>query len=160
VKSQEVTKFVEDMLQDVAPSAALGKDTAMLRGILDRTAEGVGKKMTNQPAVEAELRNLIGTLYRQIGNFGRAEEMHRAALEIRLKVLGPEDPKVAESLNELGLDLQAETKLPEAERVVAEALAIRKRRFGKENADTATSMNDLGAVYRDERRLTEAEALA
>ena len=63
-----------------SPSAALGRDTTMLREILDRTAERVGKEMTNQPAVEAELRSLIGTLYQEIGNYDRAEEMHRAAL--------------------------------------------------------------------------------
>src|SRR5260370_24415213 len=63
VKSQQVTKFLEDMLQGVGPSAALGQDTTMLRGILDRTAESVGKEMTNQPAVEAELRSLICRIY-------------------------------------------------------------------------------------------------
>ena len=35
----------------------------MLRGILDRTAESVGIEMTNQPAVETELRSLLGKLY-------------------------------------------------------------------------------------------------
>jgi hypothetical protein len=37
------------------------------RVILDRTAERVGKEMTHQPAVEAELRSLIGRLYFEIG---------------------------------------------------------------------------------------------
>jgi serine/threonine protein kinase/tetratricopeptide (TPR) repeat protein len=159
VKSQEVTKFLEDMVQGVAPSAALGQDTKMLRAILDRTSENIGK-MANQPAIEAELLNLMGTLYRGIGNKSRAEEMHRSALALRRKLFGSEDPRVAESLNELGLELQAQNKLSEAESVIREALAIRQRRFGRMNGATATSLNDLGAVYRDERRLAEAEALA
>jgi formate hydrogenlyase transcriptional activator len=91
-------KFLEDMLQGVGPSVALGRNTAMLREMLDRTAERVGKEMTNQPAFKAELRNLIGTLYRQLGNYPRAEEMHRAALVIRRKVFGPGSPEVAVSL--------------------------------------------------------------
>src|SRR5882724_10586073 len=62
VKSQQATKFLKDMLNGVGPSVALGRDTTTLREILDQTAERVGKEMTNQPAVEAELRVLIGRL--------------------------------------------------------------------------------------------------
>src|SRR5882724_7907846 len=125
VKSQQVTKFLEDMLNGVGPSVALGRDTTMMREILNRTAERVGREMTNQPAVEAELRNLIGTLYQRIGNYHQADEMHRAALAVRRKLFGPESPEAAASLNELGLDLLAEGRLSEAEAADGEALAIR-----------------------------------
>ncbi|MEJ0091746.1 MAG: tetratricopeptide repeat protein [Limisphaerales bacterium] len=160
VKSQQTTKFLENMLKGVGPSAARGRNTDMLREILDQTAERVGKEMTNQPAVEAELRSLIGRLYQQIGKSGQAEEMHRAALAIRRKLFGSQSPEVAQSLNDLGVALMAERKLSEAEGACSEALAIRRRLFGNENADTATSLNDLSAVYRDEGRLTEADAMA
>jgi len=159
-KSQQVTKFLEDMLNGVAPSVALGRDTTTLRAILDQTAERVGKEMTNQPAVEAELRTLIGRLYRDIGNFDRAEEMNRAALTIDRKLFGPDSPEAAASLNDLGLALMAKNKPSEAERADEEALAIRRRLFGNENADAATSLNDLSAVYRQSGRLTEAEPMA
>ncbi len=160
VKSQQTTKFLEQMLQGVRPSIALGQDTTMLRAMLDLTAERVGKEMTNQPAVEAELRSLTGKLYQQIGNYGRAEEMHRVALAINREIFGSESPEAATSLNSLGLALMAERKLSEAEKVVGEALAIRRKLFGYENADTATSLNDLSAVYRDEGRFKEAEPRA
>jgi tetratricopeptide (TPR) repeat protein len=160
VKSQQVTKFLEDMLNGVGPSVALGRDTTMLREILNRTAERVGKEMTNQPAVEAELRNLIGRLYLQIGNYDRAEEMHRAALVICRKLFGSESPQAAASLNDLGLALMAENKLAEAEEVDGEAHAIRQRLFGNDHADTATSLNDLSSVYRQQGKLAEAEPMA
>src|SRR6185436_1180265 len=50
-RSQQVTKFLEEMLEGVGPSAALGEDTTMLREILDRTAKRVGVEMTNQPGL-------------------------------------------------------------------------------------------------------------
>jgi serine/threonine protein kinase len=159
-KSQQVTKFLENMLNGVAPSVALGRDTTTLRVILDQTAERVGKEMTNQPAVEAELRTLIGRLYRDIGNFDRAEEMNRATLAIDRKLFGPGSAEAAASLNDLGLALMAKNKPSEAEKADREALAIRRRLFGNENADTATSLNDLSAVYRQSGRLPEAELMA
>jgi hypothetical protein len=76
------------MLQGVEPAAALGQDTRMLRGILDRTAERIGKEMTNQPAIEAELRSLIGRLYFEIGNYDGAEKMHRTRLAFYRKQFG------------------------------------------------------------------------
>jgi serine/threonine protein kinase/tetratricopeptide (TPR) repeat protein len=159
-KSQQITKFLEAMLNGVGPSVARGRDTTMLREILDETAERVGKEMTNQPEVEAELRSIIGKLYEEIGNSSQAEEMARRALAIRRKEFGSESLEAAASLNLLGLQLMVQHKLPEAERAHSEALAIRRRRLGDDNADTATSLNDLAAVYRDQGRLAEAEAMA
>jgi eukaryotic-like serine/threonine-protein kinase len=158
-KSQQVTTFLKDMLNCVDPAIALGRDTTILREILDRTAERVGRQMTNQPAVEAELRSLIGTVYRRIGNNDRAEEMYRGALAINLKQFGPQSPEVAASLNDLGLALLAGGRLQEAESVDEEALAIRRRLPGNNDADVATSLNNLGHVYTEDRRRKEAEAL-
>ncbi len=113
-KSRQVTRFLEDMLQGVGPSVALGQDTTILRCILDRTAGSVGSEMTNQPAVEAELRNLIGRVYFAIGNYDQAEKMHRTALAIYQKLTGPESPEAAASLNDLGLALDKKGSTLEA----------------------------------------------
>src|SRR5258708_2920660 len=75
-KSQQVTQFVEEMLKGATPSVAMGVDSPMLLGILDRTAERVAIEMTNQPAVEAELLGLIGRVYWERGIYDRAEKMH------------------------------------------------------------------------------------
>jgi len=157
-KSRQITQFLQEMLQGVGPSVSLGRDTTMLREILDRTAERVGKEMANQPAVEAELRGLIGKLYLEIGNYDRAEQMERVALALNRKLSGPES-QTASLLNDLGQALWKQGKLAEAEEVDREALDIRRRLFGNMNADVATSINDLASVYRRQRKLTEAEAL-
>src|SRR6266404_6356392 len=158
-KAQQATKFLENMLQGVGPSVALGQDTKMLRGILDQTAERVGKEMTNQPTVEAELRTLIGRLYLEIGNYGQAEKMHRATLAIDRKLFGPESPETAAALSDLGVSLWKEGKQPEAEAAHLEAMAIRRQLFGNEHADVATSLNNLANVYRHYQRPMQAEPL-
>jgi eukaryotic-like serine/threonine-protein kinase len=160
VKSREVTKFLEAMLKGVGPSVARGRDTVMLREILDETAERVGKAMTKQPEVEAELCNIIGSLYGEIGNAPKGEEMARRALTLRREKFGADALEAAESLNLLGMLLMVQRKVPEAERAHNEALAIRRRHLGDENADTATSLDALAEVYRDQRRLSEAEEMA
>jgi serine/threonine protein kinase/Tfp pilus assembly protein PilF len=157
-KSRQITQFLEDMLQGVGPSVALGRDTMMLREILDRTAERVGNELANQPAVEAELRGLIGRLYLEIGVYDQAEQMERAALALNRKLSGPES-QTASLLNDLGQALWKQGRLAEAEEVDREAVAMRRRLFGNLNADVATSLNNLASVYRRQRKITEADAL-
>jgi serine/threonine protein kinase len=158
-KSQQVTKFLEDMLQGVGPSVARGEDTAMLRGILDQTAERVGAELTNQPAIEAELRGIIGRLYLEIGNYDQAEKMHLAELALSRELFGSQNSQTAASLNDLGNAFWKQRKLVEAEAAYSEALAIRRRLLGNDHADVATTLNSLGAVYRRQRKLAEAETL-
>lgn len=157
-KAQEVTKFLEEMLRGVGPSVAMGRDTTMLREILNHTVERVGVELKDQPAVEAELRDVMGQLYFELGDYAQAEGMERTAVEIYQELGDPESAEEASSLNELGLALLAEGKLPEAEDANSRALAIRRRRFGNENADVAISLNNLGSVYRQRGKLTQAKA--
>ena len=159
-KSEQITKFLENMLNGVGPSVALGRDTTMLREIVDNTADNVGTELTNQPAIQAEMYGLISGLYREIGNYNKAEATQRRALAINQTLFGEQSKEVAASLNDLGVTLMAENKLHEGEEVDREALAIRLRLFGEDNADTATSLNGLSALYRQDGRLTEAEVMA
>jgi serine/threonine protein kinase/tetratricopeptide (TPR) repeat protein len=160
VKSQQVVAFLEDMLNRAGPQIARGRDSTMMLEILNETTMHLKTELTDQPAVEADLRDLIGKLYEQMGMWPQAEEMEHTALAIRQREFGADSPEVAESLNDLGLEFMAEKKYPEAEKAHAQALAIRRQRLGDENTETATSLNDLAAAYRDQGKLKEAEAMA
>jgi tetratricopeptide (TPR) repeat protein len=158
-KSVQITQFLKDMLEGVGPSVARGRDTAMLREILDRTAERVGNEIHDQPSVEAELRGLIGRLYFEIGNYDQAERMQRAALALFRNLSGPESKETAASLNDLGMALWKQRKLAEAETSYQEALGIRRRLFGNLHPDVASSLNNLASVHRRQRKLAQSEAL-
>ncbi|HEY4415252.1 MAG TPA: tetratricopeptide repeat protein [Verrucomicrobiae bacterium] len=158
-KSRQVTHFLENMLRGVGPSAAQGRDTTMLREILDKTADQVSKELIGQPAVEAELRGLIGQVLEEVGEHEQAEKMDRSALALNQKLFGSENLDTAASLNNLGLVLWREGKLDEAEQMSLKALAIRRHLLGETNSEVATTINNLANVYRVQRRLPEAEAL-
>lgn len=159
-EAKQVKQFLEDMLRGVGPNVALGRDTTILREILGEAAARVGTELTNQPAVEAELRGIIGALYFRTGQLQLAEKMQRTVLAIRQKRFGPESLETATALNDLGLTLMADGKLSEAEQVNREALDIRQRCFGNDNAEVAASQNNLAHVYSQIEKLTEGKALA
>jgi serine/threonine protein kinase len=120
-KSKLVAGFLKDMLQAVGPSRALGRDTTLLREILDRTAGRVSKDLTNQPEVEIELRHILAGTYYDLQLYPRAEQMDRENLQLSRTRLGPENPHVAESLLELGLSLVKLGKPTEADKYLNEA---------------------------------------
>jgi tetratricopeptide (TPR) repeat protein len=159
-KSEQVKQFLEDMLRGVGPSVALGRDTTLLREILNLTSERVGKELTNQPAVEAELRGLIGRVYLEIGSYAQAEEMERAALDINRRQFGPNSKEVGDALNDLGAALWRQGKLVEPEACYQKALAIRQQLLGDDNPNVADSLANLSDVYRHQGRAAEAEALS
>jgi serine/threonine protein kinase len=158
-RSRQATQFLKNMLEGVGPSVARGRNTEMLREILDKTAQEIGQQVGHQPAVEAEMRSLIGRLYLEIGNYVGAETMARAALALYRELIGPASGEAATALNDLGMALWKQRKLTEAEAAYRESLTIRRNLFGGEHAEVAATLNNLGAVYRRQKKLAESEAL-
>jgi eukaryotic-like serine/threonine-protein kinase len=158
-KSQQVTKFLEEMLQGVGPSVAHGRDTTIIEEILDRTAQRVGAELTNQPAVELPLREIIGRVYWEIGKYERAEKSHLAEVVLSRKLFGDESETTASALCNLGNAYWKLRKLAEAEAVYTESLKIRRRLMGEESAEVAEVLNHLGNVLRRQRKLVESEEL-
>jgi Tfp pilus assembly protein PilF len=158
VKSLEVAQLLQRMLESVGPSVALGRDTALLKEILDKTAKHVGTELTNQPAVGAEMRNTIGEVWFALGQYEEAAAMHRQALTTRIHLGGGEDASVAESLHNLAKALLALGKPSEAEIAQRWALALRQKLFGNENADVASSLSGLGRILFSQGRRAESEA--
>ena len=157
-KSQQIARFLQDMLKGVGPSVALGRDTKMLREILDQTAERVDRELKHQPEVQADLQAIIGNVYSDLGLYDKAEAIHRKVLATVTHLRGSEHPDVASALCSLGGVLQNEAKLPEAENVDRQALAMRKKLLGNEHPDVAISLENLAQVLGLQGKLKEAEA--
>jgi tetratricopeptide (TPR) repeat protein len=80
-------------------------------------------------------------------------------LAILKKVLGPDHPDVATSLNSLVQLYWAEGRYGEAEPLYLHALALREKAFGREYPAVAGSLNSLAELYRVQGRYGEAEPL-
>ncbi len=158
-KSREVAQFLKDMLKGAEPSVALGRDTVMLREILDQTAKRVGRDLKGQPEVEAELRSTLGQVYMELGQYESAESMFRPALEIRQKLMGPNHPLTAQALSDLSPALWNQGDFAGAERLQRRALAIRTASLGETNLAVAESYQDLGCILSGEAKMAEAEKM-
>ncbi len=158
-RSEEITRFLKEMLEGVKPSVALGRDSTMLLDILDATVARLDTELKQQPEVEAGLRSIIGRVYRELARDDKAEPVFRRELELRKQIHGAEHLDVAIALDDLGLELKRQSKFREAEAICREALAMKEKLLGNEHQEVATTLNNLGLLLRDQGKPAEAEKM-
>jgi tetratricopeptide (TPR) repeat protein len=108
----------------------------------------------------AQLLNQAGSYLRDRAHYAEAEPLYQRALVIWKKALGPEDPAVADSLNNnLGWLYYLHGKHAEAEPLYQRALAIREKAQGLEPPAVAWSLNNLAELYYLQGKYAEAEPL-
>ena len=141
-----MAQFLKEMLSSVGPSRARGRDTKMLREILDQTALRVGQELKGQPVIECELRRILGRTYNDLGEYTNALAMAQEALRLSRSLFGEAFWAVADAATELGAFQVNMGDWPGAEASHKQALAIRRRLRGEEHADVAQSVLNVGIV--------------
>ena len=164
-----IAKAVNDFLQndllgmasaDSQAEAELSPDPNItLRTLLDRAAERIENRFSEQPLVEAAIRHAIGTAYASIGDYRKAEAHHQRAIELRRESAGAEAPDTLSSMNDLASAYWRQGRYGEAEKLYQKALEIQLRVLGQEDPQTLRTMNSLAIVYDDQARDEEAEEL-
>jgi tetratricopeptide (TPR) repeat protein len=164
-----VAQFLKDMLKGVGPSVALGRDTTIMREVLDKTAQRVGNDLNDQPEVQIELRGILADTYHELQLYKSMDETARANLECAQSKLGPESLAVADTLNQLGDALLHRRVLKQAETVNRQAIAMQSKLRGSDSLQEAAALYILSDVLcsqwaqgrpGSEAKLAEAETVA
>jgi len=158
--SRQLAESLEDIFKGVDPSVAQGRDTTMLRDLMDREAERISAALKSQPSVQARMRSTIGRVYLALGENPKAEAMLQAALRLAIDTHGAEHPNVASALNDLSELRYRQSKLADAEALERQVLAMRIKTLGKDDPQVAMSLINLGEFLRVEGKLAEAESVA
>lgn len=103
--------------------------------------------------------NMAGRLAHELGLDAEAQDYLERALEIRKASLGPGDPDLAESFNNLALVYKTKGFYPRAEQLYLEALRIREDSPQRDEPATARILNNLALLYKSAGRPADAERL-
>jgi serine/threonine protein kinase/Flp pilus assembly protein TadD len=160
LRSATVAQFLKQMFTGLRPSASRGRDTALLRDILERAAERMTHDLKDQPEVEAELRSTLGKAYEEVGSLDKSVEEYRRALQLRLLHFGPNHRLVASSLNDLSGVLYATAKFDEAETNILAALSLARTLGGEDDPLAVAALSRLSVLRHRQGREEEAIALA
>src|SRR6185436_13288012 len=145
-KSAQIARVLEDMLRGIDPKTARERDTTLLQEVLSQTVGQVSRDLTNQPPVEAHLKNTIGNICAALGDYQNAELMARSALVLRRSDPAGRPADLAESHFDLAHHLWRQGKLGEAEKVAREGLSLATNSVGKKDPLVAKSLAQLGVI--------------
>jgi len=159
-RSQQVLKFMDDMLQNIGPEAAKGYDVTVLKAIFDHATERFDRELTNQPDVHAQLRYTVGRAYGLLGLLDKEERLLCAALEYYKKTPGTEQMLAATLCDMARMHMLKfrPPKLTEAEQEAREALALAKL-AGDDYLQVVQMKTVLGLVLEQRGRWAEAETI-
>jgi len=112
------------------------------------------KQDTDWKTLDAEARSLC-----KQGQYDRAIETAKKALEVAENAWGPDHLDVAASLNNLAMMYMIQGQYAQAEPLYKRSLAIWEKALGPDHPLVADSLENLAALYKATNRPEEAEAL-
>ncbi len=164
-----IAKAVSDFLQndllgmarsDAQATAKISPDPNItIRTALDRAAERTAGRFADQPRVEAAIRSTIGTTYDSLGEYEKATQHHRLAVELRRQVYGNEHPDTIESMGTLADNLRRRGRYSASVDLHRQILEICEQSLGVEHPETLAQINRLAAALFEFRQPEEAEQL-
>jgi serine/threonine protein kinase/tetratricopeptide (TPR) repeat protein len=157
-RADRVTSFMTSMFKVSNPSESRGSRVTA-REILDKASKDIGTGLANDPEVQAQMMDVMGTVYWNLGLYPPADLLLGRAVETRRRILGPEHPDTLRSVSAWANTLEFEGHYARAESLDRETLDIRRRVLGPEHPETLMSMNNLGNTLEDEGHYAEAEKL-
>jgi tetratricopeptide (TPR) repeat protein len=102
IRAEQVAKFLEEMIKGIEPAVARGRDTSVLREILDKTAGRVERELQDQPLVQGNLWHTLALAYGAIGDKKRQAELLERAIERFRASVGEVHAKTAVATAQLG----------------------------------------------------------
>jgi eukaryotic-like serine/threonine-protein kinase len=157
-RADRVTEFMTEMFKVSDPSEARG-NSITARELLDKSSKDIDTCLANDPELQAQMLQTMGEVYSGLGLRSRAETLLTRAVDIRRRVLGPDNPDTLDSMSRLSWTLYLEGRYPDAEKLQRETLEAQQRVLGNNDARTDQSIAQLGSILSEEGRYPEAEKL-
>jgi len=158
--SKAVNEFLrEDLLAQAAPAINPRERQVTVEELLQRASTRIDGKFTNQPRVEAAIRQSIGDAYFALQNFSAAQPHFERAWKIRRELLGENHRDTLADMSQLAEVYRLQGNLEQAETLAIQVLERCRKVYGEGHPDTCSALNNLAAVYFDRHELVKAEEL-
>ena len=125
-------------------------------GYAEQLAAALARERGDDPPLAADLEHTRAQLRFHQGDFAGAEVHAQRRLELLREFYGPENPRVADGLNNVGVAVYMQGRRDEAVAAYREALTILERVQGPDHPSVASMHNNIGVVSTDRQRYAEA----
>jgi serine/threonine-protein kinase len=149
---------VKALLLDILSGGEDGTAPADYLRVVDVLDRGVvaAESISNEPVVQAELFQTLGSVYGELGRFKDAESLVTKAVDRSRELFGADSLRVAEGLTALGLIRIEQSQLEEAERLTREGLAMTRRHAAPADPAVPRALTAVGRVLEERGGYPEA----
>jgi non-specific serine/threonine protein kinase/serine/threonine-protein kinase len=144
-RADRITKFMTEMFNVSDPRLSRGKNVSA-REILDKASNEIDTGLGKDPELQAQMMQIMGTVYVQLGLYGRAATLLRRSADTRSRVLGPNDPVTLKTLSSLSWALAKDGHYADAKKLERQVISSQRELLGPEHADTVSSMGTLATI--------------
>ena len=143
-KFEEVNDFLLEMFSSADPGVE-GKDVKVY-DLLEKAAEDVNVKLTNQPKVKSAIKQTLGSTFIGLGDYEKAKYLLTESLEENKKLFGLNSKEVAKGFHQLGLcyDWIGNFQLADSFHILG--INTYEKLSGKPTKGLADNLNDYGAM--------------
>jgi serine/threonine protein kinase len=157
-RANRVAEFMSNVFRVNNPSQARG-NSITARELLDKSAAQIPSALAKDPEMQADMMDLMGRVYNHLGLYPRAQELLTPAVDIRRRVLGPENPDTLLSMMNLANALSDQGNYPEADKLYQQVIETGRRVLGPAHRTTISAMNNYALNLGDEGHSDEAEKM-
>ena len=153
-RAQRSQELLLGMFTGGDDTAAPSEDLRVLE-LLDRGVQEADT-LRGEPTVRADMHATLGTIYRRLGDFTKANALLTTALDERQKIAGAASAEAADALIRLALLRSDQAQLDEAERLARQGVETLERLNPPDVAATAKGYTALGEVLIERGHYPEA----
>ena len=153
-RAERIQELLLGMFTGGDDTAAPAEDLRVVE-LLDRGVQEADT-LRSEPAVRADMHATLGTIYRRLGDFAKAETLLTTALDERQKLYGPGSAETADALLRLAVLRSDQAQLEQAERLARRGLDTLERLQPPAIAEMARGYTALGEVLIERGRYPDA----
>jgi len=154
-RATRINEFVLDLFRASDPTVAQG-EALTARQLLDRGAERLDDQaFRNRPTVRAEMLEVLGPVYRELGFYDQARSVLAAALEVRVAEDGGGAATATDVLHELARLEVAEGEYAQADTLYRRVLVHYEGTGRDRDEDRRIVQHELGALLVQRNQVEE-----
>lgn len=160
-RAERTTRFMRETLRGVEPAVAAGRDTSLLRELMDGAAARITSgELRDAPEVELALRVTIGETYCRIAAFDRAASMLGDVEDLARSIGGGEESVLLwEALEARASLFEGSGDWPQSLSCSRRALAVAEHLFGGDSVCVPISLSNVARLLIKLGRPAEAAPL-
>jgi eukaryotic-like serine/threonine-protein kinase len=131
--AQGALRFIQDdVLNQASPGFQPNRELTV-RILLDRVADNLGRTTNHPPLVEASIRQTIGSVYTELGDYAKAVQHYERALDLQRRHLGETHRDTLRSLYGLAMAHWWNGDMVKAEPLARQGIEESRRALGEKD---------------------------